>query len=86
MHHPLLQVTLRLADVRKLIPGLPADAVLAKLHADGVMPAAPRTESRIKAEALQDDLKKATDPGTLAVKRWLQREVLWPAEKGRERA
>jgi hypothetical protein len=76
---------LRLADVRRIVTALPADPVLRSLHPEGLQDMQSDKNPRIKAEALLQYLQKATDPGTLRFKLWLEREVVMPAIRIRER-
>ena len=83
---------LRIDDVRRVIDGLPADPVLARLYPDGVRHEAPRRGAmggpfaRISAEALADYLRKSTEPESLRFARWLERDVAFAARRLRERA
>lgn len=76
---------LRLADVRKIVTALPADQVLRSLHPEGLQDMRSARNPCIKAEALLQYLQKATDPGSLRFKVWLEREVVMPAIRIRER-
>jgi hypothetical protein len=74
---------LRTDDVRKVVPGLPGDAVLQRLFPEGVACWSPADSHRIKAEALLKYLEKATDPASLKFKHWIVAEVVLPAGKRR---
>jgi len=74
---------LRLGDVRKLLPGLPADQTLQQLRPDGVRLASAGQPARIRAEALLELLARAQDPDTLKFRHWLEREVVFPAARRR---
>ena len=76
---------LRLADVRKLLPGLPLDASLQRLFPNEVR-LGPGKASRIQAEALQRFLLRAQQPEALKFRHWLEREVIYPAAQRRARA
>lgn len=76
---------LRLVDVRKIVTGLPADQVLRTLLPEGLQELGAAKAVCIKAEALLQYLQKATDPTTLRFKLWLEREVVFPAGRLRER-
>jgi len=78
---------LRISDVRKLVPGLPADETLQQLRPDGVQlgEIRKRQPARIQAEALLELLAKAQDPDTLKFKQWLAQEVVFPAAQRRAR-
>ncbi|MEO6407354.1 MAG: hypothetical protein ABIO45_01205 [Burkholderiaceae bacterium] len=75
---------LRIADVRRIVAGLPGDPVLARLYPAGVRAGAP--SARISAEALADYLRKSTAPQSLRFARWLEREVAYGARRLRERS
>jgi hypothetical protein len=64
---------LRLADVRKIVEGLPADAGLRNLLPGAMREMGASSAPSVQAEALLQYLQKATDPGSLRFKLWLQR-------------
>jgi hypothetical protein len=72
---------LRLADVRKIIDGLPADAVLRSVLPGALSAGVDANSVSIQAEALLQYLQKATDPGSLRFKLWLEREVIKPTQR-----
>lgn len=72
---------LRLADVRKIVVGLPADAVLRSVLPGALSDATDADPVSIRAEALLQYLQKATDPGSLRFKLWLDREVIRPTQR-----
>ncbi len=79
------------ADLRRVLPGLPADAVLGRLWPAGLQTVAGRGRTRggvprISAEALAAYLAKSTEPDSLRLRRWLEREVAFPARRRRLRA
>jgi hypothetical protein len=76
---------LKTEDVRKVVAGLPTDPVLVRLFPGEVRPGAAREVPRMKAEALDAYLAKATEAGSLRFRLWLQREVILPARLRRER-
>lgn len=76
---------LRAADVRKAVPGLPADASLRHLHPDGTRPAGRRGGVAVEAETLLQSLARAQEPQTVKFRLWLEREVVLPARRRRER-
>ena len=76
---------LRLGDVRAVLTGLPADRVLERVLGAGFHRGAFSTAARVQAEALLGVLRKASDPRTLRFRQWLEREVVLPADKRRER-
>ncbi|MDT9000308.1 hypothetical protein RQP53_13625 [Paucibacter sp. APW11] len=77
---------IKLSDVRKLIQQLPGDETLCRLYPADVQSAAVARPARIRAEALHGYLAKASAPGNLKFKHWLEREVLFPASQRRTRA
>lgn len=80
-HHRWLST----ADVRKVIPGLPREAVLQRQFPAGVRDDRSRKGHRIDAEALISYLSKSTDSDTLRFRNWLEREVARPAAITRRR-
>ena len=83
---------LRTDDVRRVVEGLPGDAVLARLYPHGVRQEPPRRAAlagptaRISAEALADCLAKSTGTTSRRFARWLERDVAYAARRLRERA
>jgi hypothetical protein len=67
---------LLLADVRKVVAGLPRDEVLQRQFGDRTSVMPPAEGLRIRADALADYLVKSTDTASLKFKVWLDREVL----------
>lgn len=70
---------LRLIDVRKLLKGLPQEAVLALQFPQRVQ------DRRIRADALRDFLSKSQEGEALRFKNWLERELLVPTARTRQR-
>lgn len=70
-------------DVRKVLPGLPRDAVLQQMLRErvGELPGWPGL--RIRADALEQQLRAATDPRAIRFKEWLGRDVLHRRRPGR---
>lgn len=69
-------------DVRRCVPGLPAVAVLQRLHPAGCAAIGPRTpEGRITAGSLAEALARTSDPGTGRFLHWLERDVARPARR-----
>jgi len=64
-------------DVRKVLPAMPRDAVLRSQFPNDVK------EDRIRAEALLAYLGKATETESIKFRNWLQKDVVFPAAKGR---
>ena len=76
---------LKTDDVRKVVAGLPGDPVLARLFPGQVQLGTAADVPRMKAEALDACLGKATEASTLKFRLWLQREVILPANLRRRR-
>lgn len=76
---------LRLSDVRKVLPDLSRDEWLRKNFGTGVGPVAPDRSVRIQAEVLVTHLGRTTSPDTAKFTRWIERTVVYPSRKRRER-
>lgn len=63
-------------DVRKVLPGLPRDAVLQQMLRERVGEVPGWAGLRIRADALEQQLRAATDPQAIRFKEWLGRDVL----------
>ena len=75
-----------LRDVRKVLPALPRDAVLrAQFPQDLVHDTGVKGE-RIRAEALLAYLRKATEVEAIKFRNWVERDVVFPARRGRGEA
>lgn len=70
---------LRLIDVRKLLKGLPQEAVLALQFPQRVQ------DRRIRADALRDYFGKSQEGDSLRFRNWLERELLSPTTRVRQR-
>ena len=73
------------ADIRKIVPSLPADGVLARLQPNAVEEGGEPRTWRITSGALAIVLQKATDPETTRFCQWLEMEVALPARKRLQR-
>lgn len=73
------------ADIRKVLPSLPADAVLARLQPSEVEEGGEPRTWRITSRALAVVLQKATDPDTTRLCQWLETQVAQPARKRLQR-
>lgn len=73
------------ADLRRCVPGLPADASLAHQLGDGARRLGPGGRLHVEAEALHAALARALDPQTVRFRQWLDREVVQPAARRRAR-
>jgi hypothetical protein len=67
---------LLVADVRKMLPGLPRDEVLQRHYGERVATVEAAQGLRIRADALAEYLRKSTDAASLKFRTWLDREVL----------
>ena len=74
------------AHVRKVVPGLPADATLLHLYPQGSRRLGRRGQAYLRAETLHEALARASEPMTLRFRHWVERELVLPAERKRERA
>ena len=72
---------LSLTSVRRSITGLPAFGVLQRLYPAGVRRGESDRIERIEARALASLLAKAQDLHTRRFLRWLEREVVFPADR-----
>lgn len=81
-----LRCWLRVSDVRRVLRGLPADAVLQRLHPQGFECGSRRAPSRILAEALLEFLQRAHDTDALKFRLWLQGQVVEPARRRQARS
>ena len=73
------------ADVRKMVPSLPAEAVLLRLHPGLVKETGDPLSWRITPEALKLVLAKSSDADVGKFLNWLETEVALPARKRLER-
>ena len=69
------------ADVRKVLPGLPRDATLQLQFPGRVQALPPVPGVRIRADALLEFLRKASDAPSIRFKVWIEREVIYPTGK-----
>ncbi|MEO5732663.1 MAG: hypothetical protein ABIN96_10840 [Rubrivivax sp.] len=76
---------IRVADVRKLLPGFPRDRVLQQTMPDVIGLLHPPKTLRISASGLDAYLARNTDPAAVRFRVWLQRELIDPAERVRRR-
>lgn len=72
-------------DVRKVLPSFPRDAVLQAQFPGDLLEDAAMKGGRIRADALLAYLRKATETESIKFRNWLERDVVMPAEKIRER-
>lgn len=76
---------LLLADVRKVLPGLPRDEVMQVQFGERTAVIEPSPGLRIRADALADYLRKSTDTASLKFKNWLDHEVMLGSKNPRIR-
>ena len=67
------------ADVRKVVPGLPAEPVLSRLYPGQVKESGDPRQWRIGVQALTQFLAKSTDPDMTRFANWLDKDVARPA-------
>lgn len=72
---------LSLSDIRRTLSGLPRYAMFQKLYPEATKTEGSRPKEFIESLALVDYLKNAQDQNSLKFLHWLQREVVFPAEK-----
>ena len=73
------------ADVRKLVPGLPAEPVLSRLYPGQVKESGDPRQWRIDVQALTQFLAKSTDADMTKFANWLDKDVARPAKNRRAR-
>lgn len=74
-----------LRDVRNVIESFPRDSVIRQNYPEECRPNPDSKGQRIRADALHAYLRKSTDPASLRFRNWLAKEVLYPADRVRER-
>lgn len=73
------------SGVRRIVAGLPRDAVLARIAADSIRRSKGARGLFIQAQALDAYLRKNQDDAAIRFRNWLQREVVFPAERAKDR-
>ena len=73
------------ADVRKVVPSLPVEAVLMRLHPGQVRESGDPRRWRITTQALTLFFAKSTDPDVTKFASWVDRDVTRPARDRLER-
>ena len=68
------------SDVRKLVPGLPAEPVLSRLYPGQVKESGDPRQWRIGVQALTQFLAKSTDADMTKFANWLDKDVARPAK------
>jgi len=72
--------------VRKVVPGLPADESLLNLAPQGCRRFGRQSQLYLRAETVLDLLAKSTSPMTLRLRRWIEGQIVMPAQNRRARA
>ena len=75
----------RLADVRAIIGFTANDGALAIAYPDGVRQLGRPAEAHISEEALVAHLRKERAPEAVRLRVWVEREIVFPARRERER-
>ena len=75
----------RLADVRAIVGFTASDGALAISYPDGVRRLGRPAEPHVGEEALLAHLLKERSPEAARLRRWVEREVVFPARRERER-
>lgn len=73
------------ADLRKLVPDLPTEAVLVRMHAGQLKECGDPRQWRITIHALSLFLARSTDADNTRFATWLERDVARPARNRLER-
>jgi len=81
-----LRSWLRVSDVRRILRGLPADAVLQRLFPQGFQAGSRAAPSRILAESLLEFLQRAHDRNALKFRAWLRGQVVEPGRRRQQRS
>jgi len=82
---PDAQCWVSTADARKILPSLPADAVMARVQPGQVAETGDPLKWRVTPAALAVVLGRSTDPEARKFLMWLEGDVVNPARKRRER-
>lgn len=72
-----------LPAVRRLVPALPGDIRLARLHPKAMVPGEGRQPSQLRADELLACLQALPGDDAVRFRNWLQREVVFPAARAR---
>jgi hypothetical protein len=76
---------IRLADVRAIVGFTASDGALAITYPDGVRRLGRPAESHVSEEALLAHLLKERAPEAARLRVWVEREIVFPARRERER-
>jgi hypothetical protein len=74
----------RIAHVRRFLPGLPPDETIARIYPDRIRHAAPRAPAYLRDDALADYLAGTHTSDATKLRLWLQRDVIVPGTRRRE--
>lgn len=77
---------LAVADLRRIVPGLPAEATLARVLTQGVQRMGTPPAAFVEAEDTMQLLARAQEPATVKLVHWIERDVAGPARRRRETA
>ena len=75
----------RIADVRAIVGFTASDGALAISYPDGVRRLGPAVEPHIAEQALLVHLRKERSAEAARLRLWVQREIVFPAQRERER-
>jgi len=75
----------RAADVRRIVGHAASDAALARTHRGGWRHFGQPPEPHFSDEALVAHLAKETSPKALKFRHWVERDIVFPARRQRER-
>jgi hypothetical protein len=74
---------LRVADVRRIVPGFGSDALLAKTHPGRLAYRGAPPSAYLQDDALLAQIVRALEPATLAFRHWVERDIVFPARRRR---
>jgi hypothetical protein len=74
----------RTQDIQKVLAGFPRDAVLRQMFPEALGQAEARHGLFLRAQALDSYLERNQDDIAVRFRHWLQREVIFPAQRARE--
>ena len=75
----------RLADIRAIVGFTASDGALAVSYPDAVLAIGRPPVPHVRDEALLAHLAKERSPEALRLRRWVEREIVFPARRERER-
>ncbi len=74
----------RTRDIQKAVAGFPRDDVLKRLYPQALGQAETRHGLFLQAQALDSYLQRSQDDASIRFRHWLQREVIFPAQRARQ--